>query len=192
MIPRDGSRDVWLFGYGSLIWKADFGYVERVPATLHGWERRFWQGSHDHRGTPEQPGRVVTLIRSPQAHCVGMAYRIARTEVTAVLDHLDFREKNGYDRFEAEVHFFDSQDATDRASTFANNTVAALVYIATPDNFAHLGEASDDAIAKQIESCAGPSGTNLEYLLELHRSLLKLGVEDPHINRLVDLLRQIG
>ncbi len=77
MTHFDGHDEVWLFGYGSLIWKADFPFLERRPAHIHGWARRFWQGSHDHRGTPEAPGRVATLVREPGAVCHGMAYRIA-------------------------------------------------------------------------------------------------------------------
>ena len=52
----DGHAQVWLFGYGSLIYKADFPYIERRPASIEGWTRRFWQGSHEHRGTPMAPG----------------------------------------------------------------------------------------------------------------------------------------
>ncbi|RZA31933.1 MAG: gamma-glutamylcyclotransferase, partial [Lysobacteraceae bacterium] len=70
----DSHASVWLFGYGSLIWKADFPYIERRPASIGGWSRRFWQGSHDHRGTGSAPGRVVTLVAEDGATCHGMAY----------------------------------------------------------------------------------------------------------------------
>lgn len=169
-------EDLWLFGYGSLIWKADFAFAERTPASIRGWERRFWQGSHDHRGTPQAPGRVVTLIESKAAHCAGMAYRIAAQEAPLVLEHLDYREKNGYERVNANATLLDGR------------TLEALVYIATPDNFAHLGDASDDEIAAQINESAGPSGTNRDYLMKLHHALVELGANDDHVARLFTLV----
>jgi len=170
------TEDLWLFGYGSLIWKADFAFVERLPASIEGWERRFWQGSHDHRGTPDAPGRVVTLIEQPGAHCIGMAYRIAATEVTAVLDHLDYREKNGYERLTIPTTLQDGR------------ILEALAYIATPNNFAHLGPADDELIAAQIYKSVGPSGANRDYLFELHHALKRLGATDSHVARLFDLV----
>ena len=158
-------ESVWLFGYGSLIYKVDFPYLERQPASIEGWSRRFWQGSHDHRGTPEQPGRVLTLIKTPGERCTGMAYRVSPD----VFEHLDHREKNGYLRFFTPMTFTDGTQAE------------GLVYIATEDNAAFLGEAGEADIAKHIAYSEGPSGKNTEYLLKLSDGLAELGVTDPHV-----------
>ncbi len=162
----DGHHTVWLFGYGSLIFKADFPFLERRPATIEHWTRRFWQGSHDHRGTPSAPGRVATLIPEPDAVCAGMAYLIT----PEVFAHLDHREKNGYLRLAIDIHFDD--DAA---------PVEGLVYIATEDNAAFLGEASEQDIARQIARSSGPSGRNRDYVLDLAHALRALGKDDPHV-----------
>lgn len=161
----DDDRPVWLFGYGSLIYKVDFPYIECRPARIRGWVRRFWQGSHDHRGTPEAPGRVVTLIHRPGAQCLGMAYRVTPD----VFSHLDVREKNGYLRFSTTMEFMDGTQST------------GLVYVATENNGAFLGPAPEAEIARHIARSHGPSGANREYLLNLARALRHLGDHDPHV-----------
>ncbi|MGB8635897.1 MAG: gamma-glutamylcyclotransferase [Rhodanobacteraceae bacterium] len=158
-------ESIWLFGYGSLIYKAGFDFLERRPAWIHGWQRRFWQGSHDHRGTPDAPGRVLTLVADEESDCFGMAYRIRPDAIPA----LDVREKNGYLRFEADMRFADDSDAK------------GLVYIAKPDNAAWLGPASDEHIARHIANSEGPSGPNREYLLKLAQSLRDHGEQDAHV-----------
>ncbi|HJK98062.1 MAG TPA: gamma-glutamylcyclotransferase, partial [Polyangiaceae bacterium LLY-WYZ-14_1] len=70
------SADLWIFGYGSLVWRPAFAYVERRPARLRGFARRFWQGSTDHRGVPGAPERVVTLVEEPSLEVGGTAYRV--------------------------------------------------------------------------------------------------------------------
>lgn len=160
------SRDsVWLFGYGSIIFKADFPYLERRAAHISGWARRFWQGSHDHRGTPESPGRVVTLVPQPGAVCAGMAYLIT----PEVFAHLDHREKNGYLRLVTEIHLSQEERAE------------GLIYIASEENAAFAGPASELEIARQIARACGPSGRNSEYLLLLAQALRELGAEDAHV-----------
>lgn len=173
----DGHTDIWLFGYGSLIWKADFAYIERRPAYISGWARRFWQGSHDHRGSSDAPGRVATLIRAPGAACYGMAYRITPD----VLAPLDVREKNGYLREKVPLTFIsDNGNESHHAE--------GLIYLATEDNPAFLGDAPLAAMAEQIANAHGPSGTNREYLLNLAQSLRELGSEDAHIFALEEQL----
>ncbi|MEE4244481.1 MAG: gamma-glutamylcyclotransferase, partial [Kangiellaceae bacterium] len=70
----DQLDEIWVFGYGSLIYKVDFPYIAKQQAYISGWQRRFWMASHDHRGTPEQPGRVLTLIQAEKSRCFGVAY----------------------------------------------------------------------------------------------------------------------
>ncbi|WNL38655.1 gamma-glutamylcyclotransferase [Halomonas sp. PAMB 3232] len=163
--PFDDNGDIWLFGYGSLIWKADFPFLERKSAYIEGFERRFWQGSHDHRGTPQAPGRVATLIPVEGAVCHGMAYRISE-ETLAPLDH---REKNGYLREVTPLHFADG------------GQVQGLVYMATEENPAFLGPAPLETMARHIHEAVGPSGPNRDYLLNLAQALRELDVEDAHI-----------
>lgn len=161
----DSHDSLWLFGYGSLIFKADFPFIEKRPARIQGWTRRFWQGSHDHRGTHDSPGRVATLIPQDGATCDGLAYHITPD----VFDHLDFREKNGYLRFTTTLTFQDSAAAE------------GLVYIATEENTAFLGPAPERDIARDIQHKEGPSGRNADYLKNLARALRELEAHDPHV-----------
>ncbi|HEX7326890.1 MAG TPA: gamma-glutamylcyclotransferase [Rhodanobacteraceae bacterium] len=170
-----GVDSVWLFGYGSLIYKVGFPYLERRRATLRGWSRRFWQGSHDHRGTPGHPGRVVTLIRAPDAACVGVAYRIT----PATFGPLDVREKNGYLRCRV------------RLEVDAGDPLAAIAYIAPEGNAAWLGPADPDVIARHIAAASGPSGSNRDYALQLADALRALHADDPHVFDVAARLRAL-
>lgn len=164
MTDDQGQRPAWVFGYGSLIWKQDFPFLESRPGRISGWARRFWQGSHDHRGVPDDPGRVVTLIEAPGEVCEGRAFLVEPD----VFAHLDHREKNGYERIEVMIEF-----DTER--------VAGLVYRAARNNFAFLGPAPMAEMAAQISRSVGPSGANRDYVLELARALRELGASDPHV-----------
>ncbi|MES2297664.1 MAG: gamma-glutamylcyclotransferase [Pseudomonadota bacterium] len=170
----DGHHRVWLFGYGSLIFKADFPFIERRAASIEGWTRRFWQGSHDHRGTEMAPGRVATLVAQDGARCDGMAYLIT----PEVFAHLDHREKNGYLRLAIEIVFEDGASEE------------GLVYIAREDNAAFLGAASEREIARQIAASRGPSGANRDYLTDLANALRALGKVDPHVFAIEQHLRE--
>jgi cation transport regulator ChaC len=176
----------WLFAYGSLMARPALPWAERVEATLPGYRRRFWQGSHDHRGVPGAPGRVLTLVptegapdeRDERAErgegaCEGLLYFLPPAVAKGALARLDYREKNGYLRCTREVQ--------DRFGVRRR----ALVYLATPENPAWLGPAPRGALVAQLCTAQGPSGRNIDYLRALHRTLRQLRITDPHIEGLM-------
>lgn len=162
-------ENTWLFGYGSLMWRPGFSYHARQRARVFGYARRFWQGSHDHRGSPTAPGRVVTLVPQATQHCDGIAYLISTEAAHEAFVDLDHREKNGYVREQVDVHL-------------ANGSIVkGLVYIASRSNHAFLGPAPLKKMAQQIYISEGPSGSNREYLFKLAEILREMGAMDPHV-----------
>ncbi len=176
--------EIWVFGYGSLIYKVDFPFIEKAPASIKGWQRRFWQGSHDHRGTPKQPGRVVTLIHSALDECSGMAYKVTQD----VFEHLDYREKNGYLRYEIDIYFKGLKHDNIKNADYKKG----LVYIAHEDNAAFLGYAPEHEIAQQIHCSSGPSGQNRDYVFQLAEALRALGDNDEHVVCIDRILKQLN
>ncbi|CAN0605687.1 unnamed protein product, partial [Ectocarpus sp. 12 AP-2014] len=122
--------------------------------------------SHDHRGTPEAPGRVVTLVRSPASLCRGVAYLVE----ASVFSHLDHREKNGYERHRTRLYLDHREE-----------TVTGTFYIASSSNPAFLGDGHNADLARHIASSHGPSGSNADYLLDLAAALRDLGEHDEHV-----------
>lgn len=184
--------NVWVFGYGSLMWRPDFDYIERRPARIHGWQRRFWQGSHDHRGVPERPGRVVTLVPAPGAFCDGVAYLVPRQTVGATFEALDHREKNGYQRYPVTLRLRRAAPHVLPDDGYAAEQTTGVVYVAPTDNHAFLGPAPAEEIARQIQRSEGPSGRNSDYLLALAQALRDLDADDPHVFELETLVRSLA
>ncbi|KAL5421109.1 hypothetical protein PMIN06_006771 [Paraphaeosphaeria minitans] len=183
------NDDFWLFGYGSLIWKPPPHFDERVPGYIEGYVRRFWQASEDHRGTPEAPGRVVTLIdrahwdtltdaHEPTERVWGAAYHIPRAKVAEVREYLDIREINGYS----------IQFTPFIPSSSPSTPMQTLVYIGLPSNPQFLGPQDPDALAAHILKSRGPSGENRDYLFQLEEALggLGSGAGDAHVSDLVE------
>ncbi|KAH7567882.1 hypothetical protein JRO89_XS07G0174900 [Xanthoceras sorbifolium] len=173
---------MWVFGYGSLIWKAGFDYDDRVVGFIKGYRR-----STDHRGTPEYPGRTVTLEPAEGEVCWGVAYKVSKKEdKETALTYLEVREKQ-YDK-KAYLDFFTEPMAASPAVS------GVMVYIASPDkklNKNYLGPASLEEIAKQIIHAEGPSGPNRDYLFQLEKALLELGCKDTHVIEVANEVRRI-
>ena len=174
-------KTIWIFGYGSLIWRPDFPYVHCRRARLVGWCRRFWQGSVDHRGVPGRPGRVLTLVPDQDSVCFGKAFRINPEDREWILEKLDHREKGGYQLVTIKLDFCEN----------GTECVEGLTYVAKPENPQWLGEASLEEIALQIKTSRGPSGSNQAYLMTLQSSLLDLDIRDPHISMLAEMVASI-
>lgn len=168
---------MWLFAYGSLMWRPGFDYQRAEVARLDGWVRRFWQGSTDHRGTEDSPGRVVTLVPSAHRHCIGIAYQIRAHGVSATVSALDFREKGGYRREHLPLVLC------------SGLRVSALTYVARPNNRNYLGPGDLQAMARQISAACGPSGENVDYLRLLEGTLVRVGARDIHVSVLMALVR---
>ena len=167
----------WIFGYGSLVWRPAFPYLEKTPAYVEGWTRRFWQASPDHRGTETSPGRVVTLVPSPGERCWGMGYRVCASVAEETLAALDHREKAGYERILARLNLKNGQ-AIDEV----------LFYVASEGNPNYVGDQAHESIVSVIREAHGPSGSNREYLVKLGEALEAMDVEDIHIEQLIALL----
>jgi glutathione-specific gamma-glutamylcyclotransferase len=165
---------MWIFAYGSLIFRPSFAHLETRRAFVRGWARRLWQGSPDHRGVPEAPGLVATLVRAPGETCGGLAYRIDAAAKDAILAELDIREQAGFVRATVSV----ADAATPGAPAFAD----ALTYVAAPENAHFMGPLDEPAIAALVASRRGPSGPNREYVERLHRALRELAISDVHID----------
>ncbi|KAK8375401.1 hypothetical protein O3P69_008327 [Scylla paramamosain] len=159
---------MWIFGYGSLTWKVDFPYKQRVVGYIKGYSRRFWQASVDHRGVPGKPGRVVTLVASenPEEPVWGIAYNIAKEDVERVVAHLDHREKDGYQKTPVIFH---PQDTSIQPWQL-------IIYLGSETNPFFVGQSEEENIAQIIAYAEGPSGSNKEYLFQLADTMRTLGM----------------
>lgn len=167
---------LWIFGYGSLVYNPGATrYDVKVPAFIKGMKRRFYQGSTDHRGTPESPGRVVTILpsRAEDAYVWGVAYRIVGDTEDEALQYLNYREKDGYTSKKTKFYLEDGSVGG-----------YALVYYASSTNGSYLGKLPYSQVAQKISESEGPSGKNIEYFNRLNIALLSSGVRDKHLYKI--------
>jgi len=183
LLMTEPSDLVWVFGYGSLIWRPAMAYVARRAGRVDGWARRFWQASTDHRGTTEAPGRVLTLVESDGV-LWGMAYAIARAAWPETEAALELREQQGYARLSVDIGLTAGEQAGR-----VTETVAGLLYVATPANPYFVGPEPLEVTADVVRRSRGPSGNNVDYVLELDRTLAAMGAADPEVSALAERVR---
>ena len=179
MPVTEPNGDIWVFGYGSLMWKPGFAHLERRAATVHGYHRAFCVYSHWHRGSPEKPSLVLGLDRG--GSCRGAAYRIAAAEAADVIAYLDARER---------VTDVYHQHWT-RART-AQGPVPVLTYVPRfRTHVQYAGKLPAERAALLLAHGVGNSGPGWEYLENTVAHLVDEGIRDPHLIDLRERVRAI-
>lgn len=160
---------LWVFGYGSLIWDPGFEVAEARVAHLAGYRRSFCMRSLHYRGTPESPGLVLALEPQPGAHCTGLALRVPAGQEAAALAGLRARELISYAYQEAQVPLrFEG-----------GGSVVALTYVINPENDQYQPGLTLPQQAQIIAGAQGQRGSNREYLSATYHHLTRLGIQDP-------------
>jgi cation transport protein ChaC len=169
----DTRTALWVFGYGSLIWKPDLSFDRREPARVHGYHRRLCLWSRVNRGTPQCPGLVAGLDRG--GSCAGIAYRIPVESVRGQLTRLWQREMM--------TNSYHPRIIDCRLDSGA--VVGALAFVVRRDAPNYTGRLDEEQIIEVFRrgSC-GRYGTSLDYLVNTIRALRAHGIIDPHLERL--------
>jgi len=167
-------NDLWVFGYGSLMWRPGFSFLERRLARLHGYHRAFCVFSHVHRGTPDKPGLVFGLDRG--GSCRGIAYRVASIEAEAVREYLREREQVTmiYREVVLPLRLLDG----------ALETVAAVTFLVDRAHVQYAGKLGFEDQVRLIVAGEGQSGRNPDYLANMVRHLREMGIRDDGLERL--------
>lgn len=176
----DADGHLYVFAYGSLIWRPGFAHVAGHAALLRGFHRRFCLWSHRYRGTPERPGLVLGLDRG--GACRGLAYSVAGRDAAAVLAYLDDRElpdgaEQVYHRRMLPLRLLES-----------GRTVRAVAYVANRDCRLYCGRLPAEHAAAAIAQGHGEMGANRDYLMNTLSHLREMGVRDAGLDRIAGLL----
>jgi len=168
------DAEIWIFGYGSLMWDPGFPYCAREPALLRGYHRAFCIYSQRYRGTPERPGLVLGL--QPGGACRGIAYGIAPAERKAVFAYLHEREMQG------DVYV---QRPLPVTLVRQRRRVHAYAHITKCGHPQHTGPLPLLRIAELIDQGHGTRGPCAEYLANTVRHLDALGIKDGPMHTLL-------
>ena len=172
------NGELWVFGYGSLMWRPGFAYLERVPARLIGLHRSLCVLSFVHRGTPERPGLVLGLDRGGM--CRGIAFRVAAAARDTTIDYLRAREQvtsvyvETVRQIELEEH--------------ARRRVRALCYIVDRSHVQYAGRLTLAESLHHVRQGHGKSGANRDYVIETVRALETLGYRESELHLLAERL----
>jgi glutathione-specific gamma-glutamylcyclotransferase len=174
-LPKD---DLWVFGYGSLMWRPGFEFVEQVPARLIGEHRALCVYSFDHRGTPEKPGLVLGLDRG--GACRGIAFRVAAKLRDDTVEYLRSREQTTNVYREVMRSVWLENEARQR--------VSALAFVVDRGHVQYAGRLSPADQLRYVRQGHGRSGNNRDYVLSTVKSIEAQGFRDPQLHQLALML----
>lgn len=170
--------DFWVFGYGSLMWRPGFDYVESALAWIHGYHRSLCIFSHVHRGTPERPGLVLGLDRG--GSCQGVAFRVAGRDRNRTIAYLRERE------LVTAVYL----EKTVGVKFPEGGCVNALAYVADRSHHQYAGRLPYDEMTRLVAEGVGINGDNPAYVRNTYEHLLQLDIHDPELEEIVRRLDQ--
>ena len=172
------KADLWVFGYGSLMWRPGFEFIEQVPARLIGEHRALCVYSFDHRGTPEKPGLVLGLDRG--GACRGIAFRVAASLRDATVDYLRGREQT--------THVYREVMRSVWLEDEARRRVSALAYVVDRGHVQYAGRLTLAEQLRYVQQGHGRSGNNRDYVLSTVKSIEAQGFRDAQLHQLALML----
>lgn len=164
--------DLWVFGYGSLMWRPGFRFVESLPGRLRGYHRSLCVLSHVHRGTPERPGLVLGLDRG--GSCRGMAFRVTGREAASTLGYLREREQVTAVYVERVLG----------VTLDDGRGIQAVTYLVDRRHPQYAGRLPEAELVRLVRQGLGRSGANPDYVRHTHDQLVAMGIPDPMLARL--------
>ena len=172
-----GRSDLWVFGYGSLIWRPDFEFAERRAGKVHGWHRALKMWSRVNRGTPECPGLVFGML--PGGSCRGMVFRVLCEHVRQVMVNLWQREM-----------VLGVYDPRWLPCQTPQGQVHALAFTLPRSSPSYTGVLADEEYRRIFAQASGIYGSTRDYAEATHAELERLGIHDRALARLITLTRE--
>ena len=178
LIPDDfDCTDLWVFGYGSLIFNPQIDYSETTMARIYGLHRRFCLWTRMGRGSPDVPGLVLALDRG--GSCPGIAFRLKPTTAIAELDLLWRRE----------MLTLAYRPKLLRLHT-ATGIKQGVAFVSNPERPAYAQKMPLSEEADVIATAVGFLGPCRDYLFSTVNSLHDYGIHDPYLEKLTNLVQQ--
>ncbi|WP_158808866.1 gamma-glutamylcyclotransferase [Beijerinckia sp. L45] len=166
------ENDLWVFGYGSLMWRPGFDYEEKQIAVVRGYHRALCVYSHVHRGTPERPGLVLGLDRG--GSCKGIAFRVAESKAAETIAYLRAREQVTMVYREIVL----------KASTADGRIVKAVSYAVDRSHLQYAGMLELPDLERFVGQGIGVSGANPDYVRSTYEHMAGLGIADATLKAL--------